>query len=89
MWAWKRGVYLFFQDDSIKYIGRALSVELAHRIYSQITARGDLAWDQVIDDPKTAIGVIPLEKEDYFWAASIEAYVIGLFRSELLNQRSS
>lgn len=86
-WAWSPGIYLFFQNDSLKYVGRALSTTLAGRIFDQINARSDPNWAAVIDDPNTVIAVLSLEKEESFWAASLESFLIGRFRKEIVNRR--
>ncbi len=88
-WASKPGVYLFFKNDQIKYVGRALTTTLANRIFEQSTAFGDPKWDAVIKDPNTTIAVIVLEVADAHITASLEAYLIAEFRSELVNLRSS
>jgi hypothetical protein len=86
-WAGSPGVYLFFHKDRLRYVGRALSTTLSSRIFNQINAFGNPAWDEVIKDPKTTIGVIPLQREEFFWSSALESFLIGAFRSDLLNMR--
>jgi len=74
----------------LKYIGRALKqTGLANRVFDQATHFGDPKWDAVINDKNSTVCVFPLTPSDWFWAASLEVFLIDRFRSSLVNKRSS
>jgi excinuclease UvrABC nuclease subunit len=80
-WAQSVGIYLFVQDDQLKYVGRALSsTGLLRRVHEQANARGDKKWDDVIQPDATVVGVLPLTGQDEIWAASLEVHLIESFK---------
>jgi hypothetical protein len=55
-WANNAGVYLFFKETELKYVGRALiTTGLASRVFEQATALGDPKWDDVIKNPRSTV----------------------------------
>ena len=89
-WAPNAGVYFFFKNNELKYVGRALiPTGLANRVFDQATAFDDPKWDDVIKDTNSTVCVFPLPTSDWFWAASLEAFLIDKFRPSLVNRRSS
>lgn len=77
-WATFSGVYVFDIDREIVYVGRALpGTGLRARVHNQCNSRGDLSWDAVLDHTNVFDSVIPLPASDWFWAASLEAYLIA------------
>ena len=88
-WATSPGIYFFERAPEILYIGRALrGTGLRARVHNQCTSFGDPAWDRVVKDGSTIVGVIPLESAEWFWAASLEAFLIGVL-SPPFNKRDS
>ena len=76
-WGNSSGVYFFEQDARIFYIGRALPGSgLRSRVHSQCTAYGDPSWDAVILKDETQVGVITVERKDWYWAAALEPFLI-------------
>jgi hypothetical protein len=78
-WEKKAGVYIFFQNGKVQYVGRAFpSTGLGGRVYCQITSFGDPRWDRVIKetDGEVTIGLIPFEDDTSFIASALEAYLI-------------
>jgi hypothetical protein len=78
-WEKKAGVYIFFQNGKVQYVGRAFpSTGLGGRIFCQITSFGDPLWDVVIKetDGEVTIGLIPFENDTSFIASALEAYLI-------------
>ena len=87
-WSQSVGIYLFVQDDYLKYVGRALSsTGLLRRVYEQANALGDKKWDDVIQDDATVIGVFSLVGQDEIWAASLEVHLIESFKPKFNMRR--
>ncbi len=90
-WAHSSGVYFFEQQGSVQYIGRALPGSgLRSRVYNQCTSYGDQKWDSIIknDEKPTTVGVIWLPQQEWYWAAALEAFLIGRCHPPF-NKRSS
>jgi hypothetical protein len=76
---WKNspGLYYFVHNEEVVYVGRAVpSVGLGNRIGSQINAFGDPAWDEIIRDEQTVVGVMPFSNDDWHWVATLEVWLI-------------
>lgn len=76
-WGDAPGIYLFEQGGIVHYVGRALRRTcLRARVHNNCTSFGDPAWDRIIKDPTSVVRVIPLEAAEWYWAASLEAFLI-------------
>lgn len=88
-WAHSAGIYLFFKNNELKYVGRALnSTGLAKRVLNQATAFDDPKWDDVIEDPNSSVYIFTVNREESFWVASLEVFLIQRYRNFLVNKRS-
>ncbi len=87
-WTGSKGLYLFESEGRVKYLGRALGTFLGERLRSQCRARGHEPWDAVLDDPATRVRLYLLEPAEWYWAASVEAYLIERHRPPI-NKRVS
>jgi hypothetical protein len=85
-WTEKQGVYYFVMNGEIQYVGKAQSVLLRKRITQQLKPTGE-EWDKVTESTDTMIGIIAFEKEEGFWCASLEAYLIGKLSPTPFNKR--
>ncbi len=79
-WASDPGVYFFERAGCIEYVGRALRTTLQQRLANQCFAYGDPRWDQVLRDPSTVVGVVPVQPAVWYLAAALEAYLIHALR---------
>lgn len=86
----KSGIYFFIQEESVKYVGRALpSVGLGSRIKNQVTAFGDEKWDTVIKDIATEVGVVIFEDpSQWYFISALEHYLIENLGRPVFNKRS-
>jgi hypothetical protein len=77
-WGDAPGVYFFEQDGIVQYVGRALRrTGLRARVHTNCTSFGDPAWDRVIKDPTSVVRAVPLETIEWYWAASLETFLIS------------
>ncbi len=86
-WSKDVGIYAFFDDDKIHYIGRALKgATFGARIYSHIAPCGEAdPWHVVIDsksDTKIALFAFK-DVEDDYWAASLELFLMDAFGDQV------
>ena len=90
VWSESPGIYLFFCQDQLKYVGRAtITTGLTNRIYEQATAIGDPKWDAVISDSNSSVSIFYFRPEDWYWVASLEVFLIEKFSSHLVNKRKA
>lgn len=76
-WGSSPGVYFFEQSDCVSYIGRALPGSgLRARVHNQCNAYGDPLWDAVIQSDATTVGIIVVPREEWYWAAALEPFLI-------------
>ncbi|MGD0591804.1 MAG: hypothetical protein ABSA44_13565 [Bacteroidota bacterium] len=88
VWSDNPGIYLFFGKGQIKYVGRATrTTGLKNRIHEQATAFGDPNWDVVINNSDSTVSVIYFQPDDWYWVASLEVFLIEIFRPHLVNKR--
>lgn len=72
-WAAEFGIYLFVLDGTVMYIGRALRTSLGQRVRLQCLSFNDARWDEVIKNAATEVVVVPVPRNEWYLAASIEA----------------
>lgn len=87
-WTGRKGLYLFESGGTVKYLGRALGTPIGERLRSQCRSRGHEPWHEVLDDPATRVRLYLSEPNEWYWAASIEAYLIDRHRPPI-NKRVS
>jgi hypothetical protein len=87
-WSGKKGLYLFLNAGDVMYAGRAIGSTLGERVGSQCRSRGSAAWDEILDHPDTQIKVLIFPDDGSYWAAALEALLIGQFRFPI-NKRVS
>jgi len=89
-WAHNAGIYLFFKEAELKYVGRALiTTGLARRVFEQATAFDDPKWDDVIRNPTSKVHIFALTSVESYWAPSLELFLTQRFRASLVNKRLS
>lgn len=86
-WAGRRGVYAFVYKGEVVYIGRALGSTLGERVDSQLRARGDARWVEVVSSAETEVILTICPERLAFLASSLEALLIEKLRP-LFNMRA-
>ncbi|MBN2352088.1 MAG: hypothetical protein JXD23_05910 [Spirochaetales bacterium] len=91
-WAGKTGIYVFYDDEKIYYVGRALkNTLLGSRVSSQTNRKlysKDTEWGKTIRklDVKIRLYLLNNPEEDY-WLAALEIYLIEFFKLEFNARR--
>jgi hypothetical protein len=91
-WASKTGIYIFYDDDKIYYVGRALKNTLmGSRINSQTNRKlysSGSDWGKVIWSPTVKVRLYLLEnQEEDYWLAALEIFLIEFFKLEFNARR--
>lgn len=75
-WGYDHGVYCFVTGTDVMYVGRALGATLGQRLWSQLHAKEDRAWAQVVEGPATRVEVFVVDESHVFMASALEAFLI-------------
>jgi hypothetical protein len=78
-WHEERGVYYFLSAEEIVYVGVGSTAEygtLGARVKRRIDKFRDGKWGEVTNDPITIVGLIVFEDPGWYWALSLEAFLI-------------
>jgi hypothetical protein len=82
-WTVKPGVYIFVLDGQVKYVGRALRTTLGQRIWDRCNQDEATIWmKDVILKSTCKIYAVILPKDEWFWAAALEALLIHELQPE-------
>jgi excinuclease UvrABC nuclease subunit len=87
-WENSKGVYYFIKGDTVLYVGRALN-SLGARVKDQaLKDYTGSKWNDVVKDDEVKVGIVALKDDDWYWAASLETYLIDRLKPQH-NKRSS
>lgn len=83
-WRDHSGVYYCIRgsDGAVVDVGKASPGFLRYRVWSLLRSGYSRVPDATLNDPLTVIGMIVFDDADWYWALSLEAFLIRKLKPE-------
>jgi hypothetical protein len=92
-WRGKPGIYYFSLGNEIKYVGKGTARwGVGYRVYKGLNKIGltnfnradpKPSWSDMLNDPRSKVGIFEFDLSDFYWPVSLEAFLIPSLSPEL------